>query len=69
MWLPWKGVSNQIKIDSTPRLKLMITKYGENNEIFFLKMNLGSYKPRVDEILMLHASPNEKGAEEESNMQ
>lgn len=37
MWLPWKGVPSKIKDDSTPRLQLMITEYGENNEILFLK--------------------------------
>lgn len=55
MWLPWKGVPNQIKIDSTPRLKLMITEYGEDNEIMFVETDLGSYKPIKQEILMLQS--------------
>lgn len=57
MWLPWRGVPNQINIDSTPRLRLMITKYSEDNEILFLEKNLGTYKSKVEEVLMLQ-SPN-----------
>lgn len=56
MWLPWKGVPNQIKIDNTPRLRLMITEYGEDNEILFLETNLGSYRPKVEDILMIQGS-------------
>ena len=25
LWLPWKGLINQIKIDAEPKLKMMIT--------------------------------------------
>ena len=25
LWLPWKGLNNQIKIDAEPKLKIMIT--------------------------------------------
>lgn len=54
IWLPWKGIPNQIRIESTPRLKLMITEYGENNEILFCETDLG---PKV---LMLHCSDNQR---------
>lgn len=56
MWLPWKGVPNQIGIDSTPKICLTISEYGEDNEILFLEIDLGTYRPKVEEVLMLHGS-------------
>jgi hypothetical protein len=53
MWLPWKGIPNQIRIESTPRLRLLITEYGEHNEILFMETTLGSYIPKTGEVLML----------------
>ena len=47
MWLPWKGLNNEIKIDVEPKLKTMITEYNSLNEIAFLKSDLGSYKVMV----------------------
>ena len=44
LWLPWKGLNNQIKIDAEPKLKTMIKKYNASNEIAFLQLDLGSYK-------------------------
>lgn len=66
MWLSWKGVPNQIKIDCTPKLNLMIIEYGENNEMLFLETDLGSYKPKVGEILTLHESSKKKKAKKGS---
>ena len=43
LWLPWKGLNNQIKIDAEPKLKKMITKYNAPNEVAFLQIELGSY--------------------------
>lgn len=47
MWLPWRGIPNQINIDSTPRLRLMIPEYEEDNEVLFLATDLGTYRPKV----------------------
>ncbi len=35
LWLAWKGLNNQIKIDAEPKLKAMITEYNAPNEILF----------------------------------
>ena len=32
MWLLWKGLANQIRIDNTPRLRLTITKNGNQTK-------------------------------------
>ena len=44
LWLPWKGLNNQIKIDVEPKLKMMITKYNALKKVAFLQLDLGSYK-------------------------
>lgn len=59
MWLSWRGVPNRIKIDSTPRLRLKITKYGEKNEILFLETDMGNYRPKIKEVLMLQSPVKE----------
>ena len=51
LWLPWKGLNNQIKINAEPKLKTMITEYNAPNEIAFLHLNLGSYKVMVFDII------------------
>ena len=47
LWLPWKGLNNQIKIDAEPKLKTMITEQNAPNEIIFLQLDLGSYNVMV----------------------
>ena len=47
LWLPWKGLNNQIKIDAKPKLKKMITECNTPNEVTFLQKDLGSYKVMV----------------------
>lgn len=47
LWLPWKGLNNQIKIDVDPKLKNIITEYNAPNEVSFLQIDLGSYKVMV----------------------
>ena len=42
LWLSWKGLNNQIKIDVEPKLKIMIIEYNALNEITFLQSDLGS---------------------------
>lgn len=37
LWLPWKGLNDQIKIDVDPKIKIMITKYNALNEVAFLQ--------------------------------
>lgn len=54
MWLLWKGLANQIRIGSTPRLRLMITEYGAPNEILFAETSMGIYKLRKAEVLTLN---------------
>ena len=44
LWLPWKGLNNQIKIDAEPKLKTMIKEYNALNDVAFLQLDLGSYK-------------------------
>lgn len=44
LWLPWKGFSNQIQIDSEPRLTKMITNYGTTNEVAYFEVRLRVYK-------------------------
>jgi hypothetical protein len=44
LWLSWKGLNNQIKIDAEPKLKTMITEYNAPNEVVFMQSDLGSYK-------------------------
>jgi hypothetical protein len=53
MWLPWKGLANQIRIDNTPRLRLMFTEYGAPNEILFAETSMGVYRPKKAEVLTL----------------
>lgn len=37
LWLPWKELNNQMKIDVEPKLKMMITEYNKPNEVAFLQ--------------------------------
>ena len=54
MWLPWKGLANQIRIDSTPRLRLTIIEYGESNEILFVETSMNTYRPKRAEVLTMN---------------
>ena len=54
MWLPWKGLANQIRIDSTPRLRLTVTENGESNEILFVETNMSTYRPKKVEVLTMN---------------
>lgn len=59
MWMPWKGVANQIRIESEPRLKLMITEYDQTNETLFLESYMGTYRPNMgptNEVLLVQCS-------------
>lgn len=49
MWLSWKGIPNQIRIESEPRLKDIITKYDCLNELAYFETEMGVYKQ--EEIL------------------
>lgn len=51
LWLPWKGLNNQIKIDAEPKLKKMIIDYNAHNEIAFLQIDLGFYKVMLFDIV------------------
>lgn len=42
----------------------MITEYGKGNEILFAKTYLGTYRPNVEEVLMLHVSTIKEQMEE-----
>ena len=44
IWLLWKGLNNQIKIDVDPKLKMMIIEYNAPNEVLFNQSDLGSYQ-------------------------
>ena len=65
LWLPWKGLNDQIKIDVEPKLKTMITKYNAPNEIAFLQSDLGSYKVMVLDMIPTNASQDQN---EEANV-
>lgn len=54
IWLPWKGVSNQIRINSEPKLKKLVTDYGAPNEVAYFEVSQGVY--RVNEILTVSIS-------------
>ena len=54
MWLPWKGLANQIIIYRTPRLRLTIIENGEPNEVLFLEMNMSTYRPKKEEVLTMN---------------
>ena len=41
MWLPWRGLANQIIREREPRLKELITEYNRVNEILFIEPELG----------------------------
>lgn len=59
MWLPWRGVANQIRIESEPRLKLMITEYNQSNETLFLESDMGTCKVDIgstNEVLLVQYS-------------
>lgn len=45
MWLPWKGLPNQICINREPRMKYMITEYNNLSKVLFAETNLGNYRP------------------------
>lgn len=49
LWLPWKGISNQIRIDSEPKLSKLVTDYSAPNEVVFAEVSPRVY--RVNEIL------------------
>lgn len=49
LWLPWKGVRNEIRIDSEPKLKKLVMDYCAPNEVVFAEVSPGVY--RVNEIL------------------
>lgn len=69
IWLPWKGLPNQICIDREPLMKYMISKYNNINEVLFVETNLGNYRPFAyqnevelqeecgDEVLLVLCSP------------
>ena len=59
LWFPWKGLNNQIKIDTKPKLKKMITKYNAPNEIAFLQSDLGSYKVMVLDTVPTNTSQDQ----------
>ena len=59
LWLPWKGLNNQIKIDAEPKLKMMIIEYNSPNEIAFLQLDIGSYKVMVIDIIPTKVSKNQ----------
>ena len=52
--VPSKGLANQIKIESTPRLRLTITENGEPNEILLAETSMGVYRPKKEEVLTLN---------------
>lgn len=62
MWLPWKGVLNQIRIEREPKMKYMITEYQKTSaEILVSEVSMGGYmlsapleEPDSEEVLMLH---------------
>ena len=43
LWLAWKGLNNQIKIDVEPKLKTIIMEYNAPNKVLFNQSNLSSY--------------------------
>lgn len=49
MWLPWRGVATQIRIENEPHLKHMITKYDHPNEVAYFETKIGVY--RREEIM------------------
>lgn len=54
MWLPWKGLANQIRINNTPRLRLTVTEYGEPNKILFVETNMNTYRPKKTKLLTMN---------------
>ena len=44
LWLPWKELNNQTKMNAKPKLKTMIIDYNGPNEVLFNKTDLGSYQ-------------------------
>jgi len=42
MWLPWRGVPNQIRIEAEPRMKHMITEYNRTNKILYASVEPAS---------------------------
>ena len=53
LWLPWKGLNNQIKIDVEPNLKAIIIEYNAPNEVAFFQVYLGSYKVMTFDITLV----------------
>lgn len=53
LWLPWRGVTNQIRVNSEPRLKEMITDYNNLNETVFTEVEMGVLSPQIKD------APNE----------
>lgn len=44
MWLPWKGVPNQIRIEREPRMKYMTTEYQKTStEVLISEVGMGNY--------------------------
>lgn len=43
LWLPWRGLPNQIKVQGEPYLKDLITKYNNINQVALAEQDLGVY--------------------------
>jgi len=59
MWLPWRGIPNQIRIEAEPRMEHMITEYNRTNEILYGTVEPGVYRitnngMQIEEIMMLN---------------
>lgn len=50
IWLPWRGVANQIRIEQEPRLKETIIDYNNINEILVTSEDMGVYLMNVTEV-------------------
>lgn len=67
MWLPWKGIPNQIRIEQDPRLKYFYIGYqNTSNEVLVFEASLGNYvlaidteEKKVEEVLMMHDTPKD----------
>lgn len=61
MWLPWRGIPTQIRIESEPRLKHIIIEYDFPNEVAFFKIEMGVYKrEEIITFLVLNAKDMSK---------
>ena len=59
LWLPRRGLNNQIKIDVEPKMKKMIIDYNAPNEIAFMQSELGSYKVMVLDTVSTNTLQNQ----------